>query len=167
MGGITDKQKFIHSLDSRHTLLLAHVFDMALQFDKYTHAVYGDFLSENSIALILSRASALPASPIFYGGYEGAERQMVAFVPEYEEPFFPMEAIRVETPHIKKLTHRDFLGSILGLGIKREKCGDIIINDTCAYLILDSDIASFVNNELTRVGREVCGQRLSLLTRLK
>lgn len=161
MGGITDRQKFVHGLDSRHALMFAHIYDMALQFDKYSHAVYGDFLSENSIALILSRAVYLPVSPFFFGGYDGAERQMIAFIPEYEEPYYPLEAIRIETPNITKLSHRDFLGSILGLGIKREKCGDIIINESCAYVILDSDVASFVANGLTKIGRE--GVRTTLI----
>ena len=161
MGGISDKQKFIHSLDSRHSLILAHIYDMAMQSGKYCRAVYGDFLSENSAGLVLSRKSALPLDPVFFGGYEDAERQMIAFIPDYEEAFFPILAVRVETPNIKKLSHRDFLGSVLGLGIKREKCGDIIINEDCAYILLDSDVASFVANGLTKVGRE--GVRAQLI----
>ena len=161
MGGITDKKKFTHSLDSRHTLMFAHIYDMAVQADKYSRAVYGDFLSENSTALILSRMHHLPSVPSFFGGYDGALRQMIAFIPEYEEAFFPVSAIRVDTPNIKRLSHRDFLGSILGLGIKREKCGDIIINDDCAFVFLDSDVASFVANELTKIGRE--GVRAKLI----
>ena len=154
MGGITDKKKFTHSLDSRHTLMFAHIYDMALRAEKYSRAVYGDFLSENSTALVLTRAHLLPSAPLFFGGYDGAQRQMIAFLPEYEEAYFPVSAIRIDTPNIKRLSHRDFLGSVLGLGIKREKCGDIIINEDCAFIFLDSDVASFVSNELTKVGRE-------------
>ena len=130
MGRIISKEKFTASLDSRHTVMFAHIFDMAETSQRRGCSIYGDFLSENSTAIVLQRAHLLPSAPVFFGGYDGAQRQMIAFVPEYEEAFFPVSAIRVDTPNLKRLSHRDFLGSVLGLGIKREKCGDIIMNDT-------------------------------------
>lgn len=154
MGRITDKKGFVYGLDSRHELIFAHIYDMAIRSDKYSCAVYGDFLSENSIALLTKREEMLPLSPVLFGGYEDAQRQMVAFIPEYEEPSFPLSVVKIISPRLKNLTHRDFLGSILGLGIKREKCGDIIQSDGCCYAILSDDIASYVANELKKVGRE-------------
>ena len=152
--GITEKQKFIFSLDSRHSIMFAHIYDMALQSDKYSCSIYGDFLSENSISELLRRTSFLPSEPVLFGGLEDAKRKMVAFIPQYEEPLFPISAIRLSSPRLKNLSHRDFLGSVLGLGIKREKCGDIIINDDECYILLHSDVASFVKNSLSKVGRE-------------
>ena len=91
--------------------------------------------------------------PILFGGFDGAERQMVAFVPDFEEPSFPICAVKISSPMIKSLSHRDFLGSILGLGIKREKCGDIIIGDKEAYVIVADEISSYVLSSLEKVGR--------------
>lgn len=153
MGGIS-KSQFLYALDSRHSIMFAHIFDMAVQADKYCTGVYGDFLSENSIAELLRRMQYLPAEPVLFGGFDDAERKMVAFVPEYETPSFPISALKLSSPRIKGLTHRDFLGSVLGLGIKREKCGDIIISGDSAYILLADDIASYAANSLTRVGRE-------------
>ena len=167
MGGITNRQKFISSLDSRHAVLFAHIYDMAISYDKYSSAVYGDFLSENSLGELSVRAHLLPARPILFGGYEDAERKMVAFIPEYEEPLFPICAVEVISPNIKKLSHRDFLGSVLGLGIKREKCGDIIINDDSCFILLHRDVASFVANELKKVGREGVKTRVAELCDIK
>ena len=152
MGGLS-KSGFLYGLDSRHTVMFAHIFDMAEKCDRCGYAVYGDFLSENSCAELLSRARYLPMNPVLFGGFEDAERKMVAFIPEYDEPLFPIGAVRLTSPMLKGLTHRDFLGSVLGLGIKREKCGDIIINDDSAYVILADDIASYTANSLTKVGR--------------
>lgn len=152
--GITDKQKFISSLDSRHNIMFAHIYDMALKSDKYSCSIYGDFLSENSIGELLKRQSFLPCAPVLFGGFEDAERKMVAFVSDFEEPLFPISVIKVTSPRLKNLSHRDFLGSILGLGIKREKCGDIIITEDECYVFLHSDVSSFVVNSLTKVGRE-------------
>ena len=147
------KSQFLYSLDARHSIMFAHIFDMAVQADRYSRAVYGDFLSENSIALLNSRKGFLPAEPTLFGGFSGAERQMVAFIPEYEEAAFPISALRITSPMMKGLTHRDYLGSVLGLGIKREKCGDIIISEDSAYILLSGDIASYALNSLTKVGR--------------
>lgn len=153
MGGIS-KERFLHSLDSRHSIMFAHIFDMALQSDKYSRGVYGDFLSENSLAELSVRTSFLPLQPVLFGGFEDAERKMVAFIPEYEDADFPICAIKITSPRIKNLSHRDFLGSLLGLGIKREKCGDIIIGEDSCHILLHSDVASFAENSLAKVGRE-------------
>lgn len=153
MGRIS-KESFTYGLDSRHSIMFAHIFDMATSCEKYGSASYGDFLSENSIAELSRREQFLPLSPLLFGGFDDAERKMVAFVPEYEEHAFPICAIKVLSPRISSLTHRDFLGSVLGLGIRREKCGDIIIGNGEAYIILDSDIASYVATNLTKIGRE-------------
>ena len=50
-----------------------------------------------------------------------------------------------------KLTHRDFLGSLMNLGIKRETLGDIIIKDNTGYLMCLDTVADFIANDLTRV----------------
>lgn len=162
MGGLS-KKSFVHALDARHTVMFAHIFDMAERCDRSSIGVYGDFLSENSLAELSMREGYLPIKPVLFGGFPDAERKMVAFIPEYEEPSFPISAVLVTSPRIAALSHRDFLGSVLGLGIKREKCGDIIINDDGCFLILHEDIASFVASSLTKVGREgVKAQLVSL-----
>jgi len=152
MGGIK-KDKFLYSLDARHSVMFAHIFDIAVKSDRYGSGVYGDFLSENSISELLSRKDFLPSEPILFGGFDDAERKMVAFVPDYEEPSFPICAVKISSPMISSLSHRDFLGSILGLGIKREKCGDIIIGEKEAFAILSEEISSYVLNSLEKVGR--------------
>ncbi|MBE7032849.1 MAG: RNA-binding protein [Ruminococcaceae bacterium] len=152
MGGI-NKDRFLYALDSRHSVMFAHIFDMAVRADRYGAAVFGDFLSENSISELLARKDCLPSEPVLFGGFDGAERKMVAFIPEYEDPVFPINALKITSPMLHSLTHRDFLGSVLGLGIKREKCGDIIIKDKAAYIIFSEEICSFAANSLTKVGR--------------
>ncbi len=54
----------------------------------------------------------------------------------------------------EKLSHRNVLGSVLGLGVERKSVGDIIINENCCDVILQRDIFNFVLNNLKSVGRE-------------
>lgn len=89
----------------------------------------------------------------FWGGYEGAERVFLGVFPPYEEPDtaqFPISAVNI-VPRSDGLTHRDYLGAILGLGIKREKLGDIIVSDECVVLA-ESVIAEYIVRNLSKVG---------------
>ena len=114
MGGIS-KKDFVYGLDARHSVMFAHIFDMAMKLDRYPAPVYGDFLSENSISELYRRIQYLPSEPVLFGGFEDAERKMVGFVPDYEEPQFPLSVLRLSFRNTKSLTHRDFLGSVLDL----------------------------------------------------
>ncbi len=90
-----------------------------------------------------------------FGGYSKAERQRLVIYPDY----YIAEAIEPELAYLQivskspdLLTHRDFLGGLLSLGIKREKLGDLLVtNDTC-QVILVPDLVGFVQTNLERVG---------------
>ncbi|MCQ2978521.1 MAG: YlmH/Sll1252 family protein [Clostridia bacterium] len=69
---------------------------------------------------------------------------------------FNISIIRIEpNKFARKLSHKDYLGTLLGLGIKREKVGDIIVcNDNSAYVFISSDIEEYILSELRKVSRE-------------
>jgi len=92
-----------------------------------------------------------------FGGVASAERVMIRFGDEenlgYTEPF-PIVCIKAEPISQKfadKLTHRDFLGAILNLGIERATLGDIPIVDNVGYIFAKEDIAPYILSELKRV----------------
>lgn len=92
----------------------------------------------------------------FSGGYDGAERAFLFFMPDYyDEDTFPIDdyikALSACTPHAKP-SHRDFLGSLMGLGIARECIGDILVGEE-SIILLDAKIAPFVMENLTKIGR--------------
>ena len=102
-----------------------------------------------------------------FGGYESAERQMAAFVPDalsYEQAY-PIACIKVQPLNRKfseELTHRDYLGAILNLGIERSKTGDILLDDSCGYIFCCESMADFLTEELVRIRHtSVQARRLS------
>lgn len=102
-----------------------------------------------------------------FGGYESAERQMAAFVPDalsYEQAY-PIACIKVQPLNRKfseELTHRDYLGAILNLGIERSKTGDILLDDSCGYIFCCESMADFLTEELVRIRHtSVLARRLS------
>ena len=94
-----------------------------------------------------------------FGGAEGAERVMLRFGDKgelgYEVPF-PITALKIlprDKKFADKLTHRDFLGALLNLGIERNVLGDIVVIDNSAYLFCKDNISDYIASELTRVKR--------------
>ncbi|MBQ9767255.1 MAG: RNA-binding protein [Lachnospiraceae bacterium] len=93
----------------------------------------------------------------FYGGVPDAERQMLCIAPEDVEitpELFPICGMRITPKSLKfaeNLSHRDVLGSVLGLGLERSVIGDIYLKDKEAYLLCSERIADFLEEQLTQV----------------
>jgi RNA-binding protein YlmH len=93
-----------------------------------------------------------------YGGAPGCERVMLGFAPSYEalEPGdFPIDCVGIAfMPKFgSKLSHRDFLGALIGLGVNREKMGDIHLREGKAEAYVHRDVSGFVCANLEQVGR--------------
>jgi RNA-binding protein YlmH len=121
--------------------------------------VFTDFLNLNELNIFYSTVRELNTVKCqAFGGYESAERQMIAFIPDafcYElEELFPLSVIKI-TPINQKfadiLTHRDFLGAIVNLGIDRSKVGDILVKENEAILFCHEKLADFFVEQLTKV----------------
>ncbi|MBQ3074835.1 MAG: hypothetical protein IJC26_02095 [Clostridia bacterium] len=126
------------------------------------------FLSEGEAALLSE--SSFPLKPVFYGGFEEAERCVALFGTE-EDLGYPWESdlvlLKIE-PRMQKfadaLTHRDFLGAILNLGIKRELLGDLLIFENVGYQFVLEQMADYLIRNLTRVRHtSVCITRCDAL----
>lgn len=102
---------------------------------------------------------------VCYGGYDGAERVVAAFGEDAENTAaFPVVCVKAEPKGEKwadDLTHRDFLGALMGLGITRELVGDIIVSGKTGYILCLASAADFIAGELREVKRTaVCCTRL-------
>lgn len=94
-----------------------------------------------------------------FGGYDGAERQMLIYLPEYLDSSAlynedaPIVCLRAEFYGGDRPTHRDFLGALMGAGIGRETVGDICIADGSCDLLVATQIAPHILQNLTSAGR--------------
>ncbi len=144
-------------------LLQSRIEDRIRQAQDGFYITNTDFLDlhQQSIARnIVKGASGLRC--YFYGGYEDAERRILIIAPEaFGESLSDVLAMEefLQVVHVevtsgdRKLSHRDYLGSVLGLGIERRMVGDILVQDRSADLIVRSEIAPFLLQEYTSVGR--------------
>ena len=92
----------------------------------------------------------------FCGGYDGAERKQLHFLPDWtEQPEQTVSALRCNWYVTEELTHRDLLGSLMGLGITRESVGDILVDNAAnaADVLVTDTAAAFLLREWTQAGR--------------
>lgn len=148
-------------------ILISRIFDKKAEADKNTMITHSNFLSVDEIndCGFVNTKNYNGIKVFHYGGFSEAERQVIFFVPECYgvtdifQYFFkskddnPIVAVKVIKDRFSSLSHRDYLGAVMGLGIKRELIGDIITCDFGAYIICFKSIAGFIADNLTRGGR--------------
>ena len=90
-----------------------------------------------------------------FGGYEEAERKVMGCFPEGYEPLnelFPVCCIKITPSESEGLTHRDYLGSLTGLGLNRDFIGDIVVGENCAYVFCAESVKDFIILNLKKTG---------------
>lgn len=89
----------------------------------------------------------------YFGGYDDAERFFVAILPEWaEEVEYPFSCLKFSYKSIYELSHRDFLGALMSLGIERDKVGDIIVKKGEAFVFVCKSIEKFCFENISKVG---------------
>lgn len=119
-------------------------------FGGYT--VYTDFLGLEEQSLLAEVTG--PRSVPVYGGFDGAERVMAAFGPAPEPTDYPITCLHIAPKQEKfaeELTHRDYLGTLMGLGLERRVLGDILPCGKSAYLFCTAGMAAYIETQLHRV----------------
>ena len=141
-------------------LLKKRFIELARKADNSGYFTFTDFLGlaeQSAFSEIKKELRGIKYE--VFGGAEGAERVIVRFGSENELGYsmpYPISIIKVEPASQKfaeKLTHRDFLGAILNLGIERDTLGDIVIIDNVGYIFALDDIANYIADSLIRIRR--------------
>lgn len=143
-------------------IIIRRLLDLAKRAEQRSIITYSDFLSDGDISLFLSKQKDFSfVNYNFYGGREESERNMIAFIPKdncYSDLIFPITCIEIQSTYKKfaeQLSHRDYLGAILNLGIERSLLGDILVTNQATYLFCKDSIASFILGECTRIRHTV------------
>lgn len=153
-----DREKYIlHIKDSEKLIVMRKLLDK-IEIVLNNHTIEcTDFLDpyERHLAKsILNRIDGISYTED--GGISQSERQIIAIYPDYyyrDDVDTNIIALEI-TGDLEKLNHKDYLGAILGLGIKRTKIGDILINDKGAHIIVKKEISSFLVFNLEKVGNK-------------
>lgn len=139
-------------------VLLGHILDKYDQCRQRNLPTNTAFLSpaEAQGARDLLRAAAIHEGFALLGGYEGAERRMLFFLPDWQEEADASDAmafLRAAWHESEHPTHRDLLGSLMALGVERETLGDILVSEGSADLIVSAGVAQYLLDNWTGAGR--------------
>lgn len=146
--------------------LVKRVFDLVDRMQRSYQVVYTPFLTPTQQEVCI-RMLGQQISYQLCGGYEQAESRCLILIPDYMDetavkvPIHCLKATYVSKFHT--LQHRDVLGAIMNMGLRREQFGDILVQDTHIYIFVMEDITSYVIANLTKIGRHsiqfsVCDQ---------
>lgn len=137
--------------------------DLSRHAYEKNYPVFSDFLTPAEIEILLTLKQKLYGEYCLFGGYEDSERQMAVFFPDaFSMPeaevktiaFFPIRILRfrpVNSRFAEKLTHRDALGACMGLGIGREKIGDLILKESEVYIFAQEAISEYLRENLRQM----------------
>ncbi|MEF9984652.1 MAG: YlmH/Sll1252 family protein [Oscillospiraceae bacterium] len=117
---------------------------------------FSPFLDERQQIICQYVASKYDNANItYFGGYDDCQRKMLGIFADYDDKTqasFPITALTFKFRNQDSLSHRDFLGALMSLRIKREAVGDILVEEGRAVVFLNSKIADIVLSDVTKIG---------------
>lgn len=141
----------------KEQLFKSRILDLAKRAYDRSIVTFTDFMDLNELHIINNlnlKESGVTCQ--LFGGYNTSERQIAAFIPDalsYDWNY-PITCIQITPLAVKfsdDLTHRDYLGALLHLGIERSVVGDILIKGTCAYIFCLNHMVNFIMEECIRI----------------
>lgn len=148
-------------------VLISHCLDLKKKASDSFMITCTGFLSvdERSVVSAIQREYASDIDTFYYGGYEDAERTVAVYVPKLFgvtdiDKYFadntydnPLSLIKISKDRFSTLSHRDYLGALMGLGIKRETVGDIIVGCDDCFVFSLKNMSNFICENFSKAGR--------------
>lgn len=159
-----DKQQILKEYRKQEDkMCLSQILDK-IEFSKSKQKIeYTDFLDMYQVALVENFFRKIKFKNYkLYGGYEEAERKVAIIYPEkYDEEMIKknynkiLKVVKIILPEEEKgkYSHRNYLGGIVKLGLKREKVGDIVVSKKGAEIITLTEFSKILLQQLPSLTR--------------
>ncbi len=161
---MSDKDILSRVTDADEKMMYARALDKMTAAQRKNIPAYTAFFDPFKLKRFCELIGYADVRIVTYGGFDAAERRMIGFFPEYceaELSDFPIKPVEIKYSRFSRtLTHRDFLGSVLGLGLTREKVGDIVVEDGFAVVYAESAVAEHIAANLEYVGHTKVNTKL-------
>lgn len=152
-----NKTEFLKSIHSEDEATLSNIFEKIKLAEHIGSAIYtNEFYTPNIWKKIMELQNHFDIEISSNGIFENSERRILAFSsdPIY---YFPTKLIKIENrSKFDKVEHKDYMGSLLSLGISRNKLGDFVATENECYVASCEDIFEFISNNLLSIGRCPC-----------
>lgn len=156
-----NERRFGFVADENDRAVLQRLSDIAELAEKRGRPCFSAFLNEHEQAVAMQHRIISPNDELrfFSGGFDNAQRRVFCALPQHfdinylNEDDYPFCAVTIIIPKGYELSHRDILGSLMALMIKREAVGDILTGEDMAVVFLLKSAAKLVLEELCKIGR--------------
>ena len=144
---------FIRDDETKNTV--KRIQNKALYVNKNNIAAITEFINPYTAKISIPVIKSYDIEFEIFPSYENCERKVFILYPQYSEidenEFISGIRIRNKSK-FKKLSHKDYLGALMSLGIERSKTGDIYVYDDYGDIIVHSDIADYIIYNLDKIG---------------
>lgn len=157
------KKDFLQRFNSDDYGIISNIYDKIMLCNNKGILTYGEYFYPNNIWKILENmSSCLGVKVVSYGVFDEAERRMIAFTSNFEitenDCFSSyINVIKISNNNkFKTLLHKDYLGAVMSIGIKREVMGDFLCNEDSCIFPITSKVNNYVLSNLSYVGNCPC-----------
>ena len=154
--------------DHSDKLFAARLSDLTEQSRRNGSYAFSSFLDERQCAIAENWCRRNTGELMYrlWGGFPEARRKMLAIYPDYCEDYvqedYPFVCLTFSYRKEDKLTHRDLLGTFMGMRLKRETIGDIVVSEGVSQVFFTEVAAKLVLSTVSKIGRvgvKVSGDR--------
>lgn len=133
-------------------LVKKRLLELAKKSDLNHIATFTGFMGMAEMAVFYEVEQEISYVPYkIWGGYDDSERVIIRFGEEWDFPITCIEISPLQKKFAEELTHRDFLGALMNLGIERNTLGDILLEEQIGYVFCLKSMAEYMIKELTRI----------------
>ncbi|MDP4143248.1 MAG: YlmH/Sll1252 family protein [Bacillota bacterium] len=152
-----NKSSFQKKLSHFDEAVTAKVYDKIMLANKIFKPVFtNEFYPPGIWKAVYDLQSEFDVIVGYDGIFEDSERRMLAFSQELVEEY-PIKLVKITNKSkFKELSHRDYLGAIMSLGIVRDKVGDLILEDGNCYCVISEDVCDYILSNLNFIGKCPC-----------
>lgn len=150
-----DKEDLLKSVAQEHKIAISNVLDKVSLSEKVDKIVYCDFYDKYQQKVIEAIFKKINVEYQLFGGFDDAERKILIINPgsKSSDLNIPISIIDItyNTNFGQNISHRDVLGTIISKGIKREKIGDILINEGKAQVLTNSEVCDYLLSNIDKI----------------
>jgi RNA-binding protein YlmH len=155
-----NKEDFLKLLRDVDKAVASKIYDKMILAGKTGKAIFTNEFYPPNIWSKLSNANSVIKLKVFtYGIFEEAERRVIAFSEE-EPAYYPVKLIEIKNKSkFSLLEHKDYLGALMSLGVKREKMGDLVLDGDKCYGAVYEEVCEYIEGNLDLIGKSPCSIR--------
>lgn len=152
-----DKKSFLNSFNYEDKTVISNIYDKISLAEKCGRTIfYNEFLPSVLWASVLKLKNQFNVEIDAYGVFSEAERRMLVFT-SFSKDQYPIHILNITNKsHFNILQHKDYLGAMMSLGIKREKLGDLMVNDKECFVPVCNEISHYIKMNLQTIGKCPC-----------